>query len=53
MGALIQLLPISYITMFVANFAIIGFPFLTGFFSKDIIFEVVFNSFGMQNFIIF
>jgi NADH-ubiquinone oxidoreductase chain 5 len=53
MGALIQLLPISYITMFSANLAIIGFPFLTGFFSKDFIFEVIFNTFGVQNLLIF
>lgn len=46
MGGLLKILPISYITKFIATFAIIGFPFLTGFFSKDFIFETNFNSFG-------
>lgn len=53
MGGLLKLLPISYITMFVASLAIIGFPFLTGFFSKDIIFEIVFNSYGTLNIFIY
>lgn len=53
MGGLIKFLPISYIVMFIASLAIIGFPFLTGFYSKDFIFEVVFNSFGTSNIFIY
>lgn len=53
MGGLINFLPISYMVMFIASLAIIGFPFLTGFYSKDIIFEVVFNSFGSVNIFIY
>lgn len=53
MGALIKFLPITYIVMFIASLAITGFPFLTGFYSKDFIFEVVFNSFGSANIFIY
>lgn len=53
MGGLINFLPISFIVMLIASLAIIGFPFLTGFYSKDIIFEVVFNSFGAINIFIY
>jgi NADH-ubiquinone oxidoreductase chain 5 len=46
MGNLIKFLPIVYLAFLVANLAITGFPFLTGFYSKDIIFENIFNHFG-------
>jgi proton-translocating NADH-quinone oxidoreductase chain L len=39
MGGLRLILPISYTVMLIATIAIVGFPFLTGFFSKDIIIE--------------
>ncbi len=39
MGGLVIALPISYATVLISTIALIGFPFLTGFFSKDIIIE--------------
>nr|YP_010338910.1 NADH dehydrogenase subunit 5 [Dixoniella grisea]UNJ18982.1 NADH dehydrogenase subunit 5 [Dixoniella grisea] len=41
MGSLIQLLPFTYSMMLIGTFALIGFPFLTGFYSKDFIIELV------------
>src|SRR5579871_4438841 len=41
MGGLRKYLPITYICMLIATFAIIGFPFLSGFYSKDTIIEAV------------
>ena len=42
MGGLLQLLPVSYICMLVASLSLMGTPFLTGYYSKDIILESAF-----------
>lgn len=42
MGALRSLLPISYIMILIGSLSLMGFPFLTGFYSKDAILEVVY-----------
>jgi len=42
MGAAINFLPLTYLTFLVASLALMGFPFLTGFFSKDLILELSF-----------
>ncbi len=39
MGGLIYKMPFTYISIFIGSMAIIGFPFLTGFYSKDFILE--------------
>ena len=39
MGGLVQLLPFTYAMMSIGSFALVGFPFLTGFYSKDVILE--------------
>ena len=41
MGGLIKLLPLTYSLILVGSFSLIGFPFLTGFYSKDFIIELV------------
>nr|YP_010262145.1 NADH dehydrogenase subunit 5 [Esanthelphusa keyini (nom. nud.)]UIB42752.1 NADH dehydrogenase subunit 5 [Esanthelphusa keyini (nom. nud.)] len=51
MGCLIEFMPLSVVYMTVANLALCGFPFLAGFYSKDMILEVGFMSF--MNFISF
>jgi len=42
MGCLIFFLPFTYLCFFLGTFALIGFPFLTGFFSKEAILTVFF-----------
>ena len=39
-GGLLQLLPYTYAMFLVGSLALMGFPFLTGFYSKDLILEV-------------
>jgi NADH-ubiquinone oxidoreductase chain 5 len=40
MGSLIRFFPISYAMILIGSLALVGFPFLTGFYSKDAILEV-------------
>nr|YP_010164038.1 NADH dehydrogenase subunit 5 [Macrophthalmus abbreviatus]QRK27327.1 NADH dehydrogenase subunit 5 [Macrophthalmus abbreviatus] len=44
MGCLVKFMPLSVSFMTVANLALCGFPFLSGFYSKDMIIEVAFMS---------
>jgi NADH-ubiquinone oxidoreductase chain 5 len=40
MGGILQLFPTSYAMILVGSIALVGFPYLTGFYSKDAILEV-------------
>lgn len=42
MGGLVQLFPLTYAAILIGSLALIGFPFLTGFYSKDVILEVAY-----------
>nr|YP_011034139.1 NADH dehydrogenase subunit 5 [Entricoplax vestita]WRI34033.1 NADH dehydrogenase subunit 5 [Entricoplax vestita] len=44
MGGLVSFMPLSLSYMTIANLALCGFPFLAGFYSKDLILEVAFMS---------
>lgn len=46
MGGLRKLVPFTYSTMLIGSFALMGFPFLTGFYSKDVILEVAYGKFN-------
>nr|YP_009671886.1 NADH dehydrogenase subunit 5 [Axianassa australis]QCX31746.1 NADH dehydrogenase subunit 5 [Axianassa australis] len=44
MGSLVECMPLTSMNLNLANFALCGFPFLAGFYSKDLILEVAFLS---------
>nr|YP_009926441.1 NADH dehydrogenase subunit 5 [Lysmata amboinensis]QNH68784.1 NADH dehydrogenase subunit 5 [Lysmata amboinensis] len=44
MGGLVKFMPLSVMSMNLANLALCGSPFLAGFYSKDLILEVAFSS---------
>jgi NADH-ubiquinone oxidoreductase chain 5 len=53
MGALFKALPITYITMLLASLSLIGFPFLSGFYSKDFLLESTFAVFNQFSYVIY
>lgn len=55
MGGLINFLPFTYSVMLVGSFSLLATPYLTGFFSKDLILELAFGQYsftGMYAFIL-
>jgi NADH-ubiquinone oxidoreductase chain 5 len=53
MGSLIYKMPFTFIGIFIGSMAIIGFPFLTGFYSKDFILESTITSYCIDSIYIY
>ena len=49
MGGLKNILPFSYAIMMIGSLALIGFPFLTGFYSKDTILEIAYAKYTLTS----
>jgi len=48
MGGLVRVLPFTYAMMVIGSMSLMGFPFLTGFYSKDMILEVAYAQFTVS-----
>jgi NADH-ubiquinone oxidoreductase chain 5 len=53
MGSLFKLLPISYISFLIGSLSLTGFPFLTGFYSKDFLLELTLTNYENYNLFIY
>jgi proton-translocating NADH-quinone oxidoreductase chain L len=53
MGSLLYKIPFTYLSILVGSLAIVGFPFLTGFYSKDILLEFTFISYSINSLFIY
>lgn len=46
-GSLLRLLPFTYIMLLIGSLSLMGFPFLTGYYSKDLIIEFSFGKYSI------
>lgn len=48
LGGLIQKIPATYSLMLIASLALTGFPYLTGYYSKDVLLELSYGNYSVQ-----
>ena len=45
MGGLIKLIPFTYTMILIGSLSLMAFPYLTGFYSKDLILELIYDKY--------
>lgn len=45
MGGMLKIIPITYLMIFIGSLSLMGFPFLTGFYSKDALLELTYGGY--------
>jgi NADH-ubiquinone oxidoreductase chain 5 len=53
MGGMLKLLPLTYVAVLVGSLSLTGFPFLTGFYSKEVVLEIALTKFSFNSFFIY
>jgi proton-translocating NADH-quinone oxidoreductase chain L len=53
MGGMVKLLPLTYAAILVGSLSLTGFPFLTGFYSKEVVLEIALSKFSLNSFFIY
>jgi NADH-ubiquinone oxidoreductase chain 5 len=48
LGGLVKAIPFTYSMMLIGSLSLMGFPFLTGFYSKDAILELAYGSYTLH-----
>lgn len=49
MGGLLQLMPFTYSMFLIGSISLAGFPFLSGFYSKDVILEIAYTNYTVES----
>lgn len=52
-GGLISYLPLTYAVMLIASLSLVAFPFMTGFYSKDLILESAYGQYHVSGIIVY
>ncbi|WP_431999074.1 proton-conducting transporter membrane subunit [Streptomyces fungicidicus] len=52
-GGLINYLPLTYSVMLIASLSLVAFPFMTGFYSKDLILESAYGQFHFSSTVVY
>jgi NADH-ubiquinone oxidoreductase chain 5 len=53
MGGLAKIMPFTYTTFLIGSLSLIGFPFLSGFYSKDLILEIAYSKYTVSSHFVF
>jgi NADH-ubiquinone oxidoreductase chain 5 len=53
MGGMVKLLPLTYTAILVGSLSLTGFPFLTGFYSKEVVLEIALTKFSFNSFFVY